>query len=88
MTAQAPSGFDTLAVVQRLEAAGFSREQAEAQAEAARDSQSGLATKADVDKLRGDMAALETRLQAFFYRTLWIQTGVIAGVVVAIVKLL
>lgn len=84
MTAQAPSGFDTLAVVQRLEAAGFSREQAEA----ARDSQSGLATKADVDKLRGDMAALETRLQAFFYRTLWIQTGVIAGVVVAIVKLL
>ena len=88
MTAQAPSGFDTLAIAQRLEAAGFSREQAEAQAEAARDSQSGLATKADVDNLRGDMAALETRLQAFFYRTLWIQTGVIAGVVVAIVKLL
>ena len=74
-------GFDTLAYAQRLKAAGVEDNQAEAHAEAARASQAGLATKAD-------LANLEARLQAFFYRALWIQTGAIAGIVVAIVKFL
>ena len=70
-------GFDALAYAQRLKAAGVE----DNRAEAARASQSGLATKAD-------LADLEARLQAFFYRALWIQTGAIAGIVVAIVKFL
>ena len=67
-------GFDTLSCAQRLEEAGVEGKQAQAHAEAARDSQAGLATKAD-------LANLEARLQASFYRALSIQTAALAGIV-------
>ena len=70
------SGFDTLAYAQRLKAAGVEDKQAEAHAAAARDSQAGLATKADLERLA---------TKADLYRALWIQTGVIAGIVGVIV---
>lgn len=70
------SGFGTLAYAQRLKAAGVEDKQAEAHAAAARDSQAGLATKADLEHLA---------TKADLYRALWIQTGVIAGIVGVIV---
>lgn len=73
------SGFDTLAYAQRLKAAGVEDKQAEAHAAAARDSQAGLATKADLEYLA---------TKADLYRALWIQTGAIAGIVGVIVKFL
>lgn len=81
-------GFDTLAYAQTLRAADVEDKQAEAHAAAARASQSHLATKTDLDnievRLRADISALEARL----YRAMFIQTGVIAGIVVAIVEFL
>ena len=91
-----PPAFDTLAIVQKLEAAGVERKQAEAHAEALRDSQARLATKADiarleakVDRIADTMAntmATKTDLaeqRADFYRAMWIQTGAIVGTIVA-----
>ena len=69
-------GFDTLAYAQTLRKAGVEERQAEAHAAAARNSQAGLATKADLNALRAE-------LRADLYRALWIQTGAIAGTVVA-----
>ena len=50
-TADTGLAFDTLAIVQKLEAAGADRKLAETQAEALRDSQARLATKADIARL-------------------------------------
>ena len=75
-------GFDTLAWAQTLREAGVPRfregrlRQAEAHAAAARKSQAGLATKADLNALRAE-------LRADLYRALRIQTGAIAGTIVA-----
>ena len=81
-------GFDTLAWAPTLRAADVEDKQAEAHAAAVRASRSRLATKADLDnlevRLRIDISALGARL----YRAMFIQTGVIAGIVVAIVKFL
>ena len=81
-------GFDTLAYAQTPKAADVEDKQAEAHAAAARASQSRLATKADLDnlevRLRADISALGARL----YGAMFIQTGVIAGIVVAIVEFL
>ena len=76
-------GFDTLAYAQTLREAGVEERQAEAHAAAARNSQAGLATKADLIALRADLNALRAELRADLYRALWIQTGVIAGTIVA-----
>ena len=46
---EAAPEFDTLAAVRKLEAAGVDRGQAEAQAEALRDSRAGLVTKVYLD---------------------------------------
>ena len=85
-------GFDTLAYMQTLKAAGVEEKQAEALAAAARDSQAGLATKAHLDalraELRADNAALRADMRSDLYRALWIQTGAIVGLVVAVVKFL
>ena len=85
-------GFDTLAYTQTLKAAGVEGKQAEALAAAARDSQAGLATKAHLDALRAELRAGNTALRADMrsdlYRALWIQTGAIVGLVVAVVKFL
>ena len=58
------AAFDTLAAARDLEAAGMDRAHAEAVAGAIRAGQGGLATKADLDALRSDMAALRTATKA------------------------
>ena len=50
-------GFDTLAYVRTLKAAGVEGKQAEAHAEAARIARAGLATKADLRGLGAEIAA-------------------------------
>ena len=87
-----PPAFDTLAIVQKLEAAGVERKQAEAHAEALRDSQARLATKADIARLEAKMdgtaGAVATRtdvaeLRDDICRAMRLQTGVIVGAIVA-----
>ena len=52
--------FDTLAYARKLKAAGVDGAQAEAHAEAIRDSlMQGLATKADIRELRADIVAIK-----------------------------
>ena len=89
--------FDTLAYARRLKEAGVDDAQAEAHAEAVRDAVTeGVATKADLETsiaglrtdLKADVARLEGKIEncatkADVYRLLWIQTGTIAGVIVA-----
>ena len=76
-------GFDTPAVMRKLEAAGVNRKQAEAHTETLRDSRVGLATKADIarleEKIEEKMASMATK--GDFYRALCIQTGVILAIV-------
>jgi hypothetical protein len=88
--------IDTLAFVRRLTAAGFEREQAEAIVEGLADvDTSGLATKNDLAEpkaeLKADIARLEIRLGEFkteLFRHMLVQTGVIVGAVIALMKLL
>ena len=81
-------GFGTPACAQTLRAADVEDKQAEAHAAAARASQSHLATKADLDNLEARLRAGLATLGARLYRAMFIQTGVIAGIVVAIVEFL
>ena len=69
----------------RSEAPSVAKKKAEALAAAARDSQAGLATKAHLDALRAELRA---DMRSDLYRALWIQTGAIVGLVVAVVKFL
>lgn len=77
------SGFDTMAIVRKLEAAGIDRKQAEAHTEALRDGRAGLATKADIVRLKEKLEEKITNMvtKGDFYRALCIQTGVILAVV-------
>lgn len=55
--------FDTLKFVEKLEAGGFTRQQAKAAAEAfAEAGGQKLAAKSDIVALRDDMSRLETKL--------------------------
>lgn len=58
------AAFDTLAAARELETAGMDRPQAEAVASVVRQGQGELATKAGLDALRSDMAALRTATKA------------------------
>ena len=70
-------GFDTLSYARRLKDAGVDDAQAEAHAEAARDHVvKVVATKADIARLEDKMAT-----KADLYRALWVQTGIIAGII-------
>ena len=86
--------FDTLAAAKALREAGFEDRQAEGVAGVVRSGRDGLATKADIAMLRAELdtglaavrAELDTGLAAVradLYRALWIQTGTIAGIIVA-----
>lgn len=83
--------FDTLKFAKRLKDAGFTENQAEAQAqafaEAVRESGHALATKADIAELRAatklDIAELKTEIQAMINRLLLTLTGIIVGSMVA-----
>ncbi len=76
---------DTLRTAQTLTEAGVPERQAAAHAramdEAVNDAVGDLATRAD---LRNGLA----ELRADLYRALWIQGGVIIGVVVALIRLI
>ncbi len=77
--------FDTLAYTRRLKAAGFSEEQAEAQAEALRAAfHEGVATKADLAKVE---ARIETRIANLEVRLL-LAVVAVGGFVIAAIKLL
>ena len=84
-TTDSAADFDTLAATRDLEAAGIERRHAEAVIGVVRASRAELATKADLDT---GLAGLRSDVRADLYRALWIQTGAIVGVVVAIVKFL
>ena len=58
------AAFDTLSTAKALQAAGFAQEQAEAVAEAIRSGQGELATKQDIAALRGELAGLQSGLDA------------------------
>ena len=70
--------FDTLATARDIEATGLERPQAEAIAGAMRQAVGAMRQAAVAD--RGELAT-----KADLYRALWIQTGVIAGAIVAAV---
>ena len=80
-TADTASGFDTLAIMRKLEAAGVDRKQAEAHTEALLDSRAGLATKADIVRLEEKLGGKIDALKAEIYRALCIQAGVILAIV-------
>lgn len=79
--ADTATGFDTLAVMRKLEAAGIDRKQAEAHTETLRDGRDGLATKADIVRLKEKLGAKIDAMKAGIYRALCIQAGVILAIV-------
>ena len=94
------AAFDTLATAHALKEAGFEDAQATAIVDALRQAVTeGLATKADIAEVRGDMnelrvelkadiATLRAELKADLYRALWMQAAGIIGLTVALVKIL
>ncbi len=87
--------FSTLRLAKRLQAGGFTSEQADTMASALADAATagGLATKADfgdlVSKadLKADLAELKADLLKWMVSTIGIQTVVIIGAVVALVRI-
>ncbi len=53
-------------------------------AAAIRAGQGDLATKADLNAVRGDLATLEGRMTATLYRALWAQAAGIVGAIAAL----
>jgi len=70
--------FDTLTVARELESAKFSREQAEAIAQAIRNGQSELATKTDIAALKSDISWLRWGVGIVAVISLATLAGVIA----------
>jgi hypothetical protein len=80
---------DTLEYMKRLEAAGVDRKQAEAHAEAVRDTlATQLATKADIDRLDSKIDTKIAELRATIYQAMFVQGLAIVGLTVSLVKLL
>jgi hypothetical protein len=88
--------IDTHEVVKELRAAGFTDEQAEAVTRVVRRAQdvdlTNLATKTDLDLLRlsvkADMAETKAELLKWMVSTIGIQTVVIIGAVLTLVRML
>lgn len=81
--------FDTLKFVERLEAGGFTHQQARAAAEAFAEATSQeLATKADLAAVRGDVAALRTEMLTGFQLLEQRMTIKLGGLIVAATGLL
>lgn len=83
--------FDTLKFAKQLKSAGFTDEQAEAQAEAMRvafsealDKQ--VATKADITVLQSDIANVRSELKADITVLKWMIGLVFAAVVIPLIK--
>lgn len=76
--------FDTLKFAEKLEAGGFTAQQARTAAEAFADATSQeLATKADIAAVRSDMEKMELRLTV----RLGTMQAVLVAIVVALMKL-
>ncbi len=88
--------FNPLKAVRSLREAGADEKLAEAMASAIGDMadavEGQLATKTDLNALEqrnaSAMEALEQRMRATLYRTLWLQTGIIIAAVTAVTRLL
>ncbi len=88
--------FNPLKAARSLREAGAGEKLAEAMASAIGDMadavEGQLATKTDLNALEqrnaSAMEALEQRMRATLYRTLWLQTGIIIAAVTAVTRLL
>ena len=84
--------FDTLKAAKALRAAGFDDAQAEAVISTVGDAIGGnVATKTDIQEMKGDLQALELRITHQFeslYKHLWALSAGIVTAVVALIKLL
>ena len=81
--------FDTLAYAKKLKSAGFTEQQAEAQAEAlAAIVDERLATKTDIHKLQRDIKELELRLKHDLTLRLGGMLAAAIAIVAALVSLL
>lgn len=84
--------FDTLKAAKALRAAGFDDAQAEAVISTVGDTIGGnVATKADIQEMKGDLQALELRITHQFeslYKPFWALSVGIVTAVVALIKLL
>lgn len=88
--------FNPLKAARSLREAGADEKLAEAMASAIGDMadavEGKLATKTDLNALEqrnaSAMEALEQRMRATLYRTLWLQTGIIIAAVTAVTRLL
>ncbi len=88
--------FNPLKAARSLREAGADEKLAEAMASAIGDMadavEGQLATKTDLNALEqrnaSAMEALEQRMRATLYRTLWLQTGIIIAAVTAVTRLL
>jgi len=74
--------FDTLKFVEKLEAGGFTHQQAKAAAEAFADATSQeLATKADIGRLEKDLLLLEQRMTIKLGGLIVVATGIILAAI-------
>ena len=86
--------FDTLSIARKLTDVGMERNQAEVLADGFRqaaehgDYVTPQMLRAEMDKLRAEMATLRQELRADMYRAMLLQTGVTVGLTVALVRLL
>jgi hypothetical protein len=81
--------IDTLEYVKRLEAAGVDRRQAEAHAQAVRDTLAPqLATKADLDRAVARLEAKMDAMRSHFEQALWKHTAIVIAAVIAVAALL
>ena len=82
------STFDALSAARALEAAGVERRQAEAHAEALRQTATAdrdkLATKADLGNLRSELRAGLAGLEGRMYRAFWLQGAGIVAILTAL----
>ena len=92
MESMSSVAFDTLKAAKALRAAGFDDAQAEAVISTVGDAIGGnVATKTDIQEMKGDLQALELRITHQFeslYKHLWALSAGIVTAVVALIKLL
>ena len=81
----ATAAFDTLQAARKLRSVGFDQPKAEALAELMQQRDSDLATKADIAVLKGDIAALEARLEGSINQ---LRNWFVSGLVTILVAIL
>ena len=81
----ATAAFDTLQAARKLRSVGFDQPKAEVLAELMQQRDSDLATKADIAVLKGDIAALEARLEGSINQ---LRNWFVSGLVTILVAIL